>query len=96
MDKVMPIGGYWDRINWKAIKSYSIPWGMIVSHEKQAQLNHCGQTLQVLANRGGLSACEAIAILEDRSWKKMNEEESYKKLKKMAEEYEQRNFNKTS
>ena len=48
----------------------SVPWAMIEPHEKQAQSNH-GQTLERLASRGGLSACESVAILEDRRWRKM-------------------------
>lgn len=45
-----------------------IPWEMIRSHESQARANHCGQTLARLAERGGLSVSEAVAVLEDRSW----------------------------
>jgi hypothetical protein len=44
-----------------------LPWEMILPHDKQARRNH-DQTLQRLAERGGLSACEALAVLEDRSW----------------------------
>ncbi len=46
----------------------SIPWGMIRSHEAQAVKNH-GQTLQRLAERGGLGPCEAIAILDDKDYR---------------------------
>lgn len=45
----------------------AIPLGMISPHEKQAGCNH-GQTLKRLAERGGLSPCEAIAVLFDRKW----------------------------
>lgn len=38
-----------------------------VLDEKQAKINH-GQTLERLAERGGLSACEALAIAEKRKW----------------------------
>ena len=34
----------------------------------QADRNH-GQTLRGLAGRGGLSWCEALAVLTDRKWK---------------------------
>lgn len=47
-------------------KALPIPWAIIESHEQQAQENH-GQTLRRLAERGGLCASEAVAILEDRS-----------------------------
>ena len=49
----------------------SIPWGLIASHENQALKNH-GQTLERLAQRHGLSFCEALAIIEDRPWCEMD------------------------
>lgn len=47
-----------------------IPWSLIAPHESQARANH-GQTLERLAERGGLGSCEAVAILEDRRWHRM-------------------------
>lgn len=44
-----------------------IPYAVIKSHEEQALVNH-GQSLQRLAERGGLSYNEALAVLEDRRW----------------------------
>ena len=38
----------------------TIPWAMIAPHERQADLNH-DQSLERLAQRGGLNACEALA-----------------------------------
>lgn len=49
-----------------------IPFAMIAPHEEQAQRNH-GQTLNRLAERGGLSTGEAIAILEGRKWSSVKE-----------------------
>jgi hypothetical protein len=49
-----------------------IPWDIILPHERQAQKNHY-QSLERLAERGGLGLDEAIAILEDRPWHKMDE-----------------------
>jgi len=46
----------------------SIPWAMIEPHRKQAAKNHGGQSLERLADRGGLAPDEAIAVLEDRAW----------------------------
>jgi hypothetical protein len=40
----------------------SLPWEMIAPHEAQAVTNH-GQSLERLAQRGGLSASEALAVL---------------------------------
>ena len=44
-----------------------IPWDMLASHEAQALRNHC-QTLERLAERGGLAWIEVISILEDNTW----------------------------
>lgn len=49
----------------------SIPWDVIAPHEAQARRNHGQQTLSRLAERGGLSPCEAIAVLEDRDYELM-------------------------
>ena len=46
-----------------------IPWSMIAPHEVQAKRNHSMQNLEELARRGGLSPCEAVAVLEGRSWR---------------------------
>lgn len=43
---------------------------MIAPHEEQARRNH-DQSLQRLAERGGLTADEALAILEDRRHRDM-------------------------
>ena len=44
-----------------------IPWDFIAPHEQQALANH-GQTLNRLAERGGLGASEALDIVEGRRW----------------------------
>jgi hypothetical protein len=45
----------------------SIPWEMIAPCERQAQSNH-QQSLERLAERGGLDPTEALAVLESRRW----------------------------
>lgn len=45
----------------------AIPWDVLAPHEAQAQKNH-GQTLRRLAERGGLSPAEAVAVLDGRDW----------------------------
>lgn len=47
-----------------------LPFAMFKPHAKQAMENH-GQSLDALKRRGGLSLCEAVAILEDRPWSQM-------------------------
>lgn len=44
----------------------AIPWSMIAPHEKQAKRNHL-YSLEELAERGGLDAQEALAVMEGRS-----------------------------
>lgn len=43
-----------------------VPWDVIEAHRKQAEKNHL-QTLERLAQRGGLSASELYLALEDRA-----------------------------
>jgi len=45
----------------------SIPWRVIAPHEAQARINH-DQSLERLAQRGGLSPAEAHFVLADRKW----------------------------
>jgi len=56
---VMPIMG--------ATLLSEVPFAMLVPHEAQAMRNH-GQTLERLAQRGGLGTSEALDILEGRGW----------------------------
>jgi hypothetical protein len=65
-----------------AVVVVQIPWPMIEAHEVQAKTNH-GQTLARLADRGGLSACEALAIIEDRLWQRMPPGEANARLAEM-------------
>lgn len=50
----------------------SVPWSLIAAHERQAQLNHCGQTLERLAQRGGLSPWEMVAVVTDKRLQEMD------------------------
>jgi lambda repressor-like predicted transcriptional regulator len=49
----------------------AVPWGIVEPHERQAEENH-RQSLQTLASRGGLSPCEALAVIDERPWRKMD------------------------
>lgn len=44
-----------------------VPWSVLAPHEKQAHRNH-GQSLERLAERGGLAIQEAAALVTDQSW----------------------------
>ena len=64
-----------------------IPWECIQPHEEQALKNH-GQTLKRLAERGGLDWTEALAVLEDRKWIRMDESEAKEKVLEITEQKE--------
>jgi hypothetical protein len=56
-----------------------VPWSLVAPHEEQALRNH-GQTLERLAERGGLSPAELVAVLEDQRWKAMTVEAAVARL----------------
>jgi len=56
-----------------------IPWSAIEPHRHQAEKNHY-QTLERLAERGGLGWSEALAVLEDRHWCRIDEPEAKRKV----------------
>jgi len=45
----------------------SVPWSFVEGHEGQAQINHY-QTLERLAQRGGLSPAEMYYVTHDQQW----------------------------
>lgn len=74
--KTFPIMQPW-RVRHRALEEgliVEIPWELIAFHEAQARRNH-RQSLEQLAYRGGLSPCEAIAVIEDRPWRSMPDAE---------------------
>lgn len=86
--KSMPVQSRWDRKAHKMFPALFIPWGLIATHDAQAKKNHAGQDLSKLASRGGLSACEAIAIIQDRDWTAMDDQLAHKQLAKMISDYD--------
>lgn len=52
-----------------------IDWQLVADHGKQAQANHY-QTVERLAERGGLAWCELYAVLHNRPYQKMDENEA--------------------
>lgn len=44
-----------------------VPWAMLAPHEERAKRNH-SQSLERLAERGGLDAGEAMCVLLDVGW----------------------------
>jgi hypothetical protein len=58
-------------IGWEGTKGpcpSSIPWDAIAPYEGQAKVNH-DQTLERLAERGGLDPVEAFFVLTGRTWR---------------------------
>lgn len=45
----------------------SVPWALVSEHGEQAKLNH-SQTLERLAERGGLSPLELWCVVHDKKW----------------------------
>lgn len=79
-----------ERTNMPILKSAksripSIRWSVIAGHERQAMRNH-GQTLERLAERGGLSPAEAVAIIEDRKFCRMELADAEDRLIQLCEE----------
>ncbi len=64
-----------------------VPWEFMHPHERQARENHGGQTLARLSERGGLSVCEAVAVLRDRDWHRMDKEAATTELLALLEEW---------
>ena len=53
----------------------SVPWSLVEPHRAQAMSNH-SQTLERLAERGGLSPDELHAVVHDQRWRPMGASES--------------------
>jgi len=58
---------------------HKVPWDFIAPHERQAHRNHY-QSLKRLAERGGLSVCEALAVVEGRQWHRMDQVDAASQL----------------
>lgn len=67
----MPVLGHSDML--------PVPWSLIAPHEIQAQKNH-HQTLERVAERGGLCPSEMVAVIEDRPWHPMDEVNAINRL----------------
>jgi len=65
-----------------------IPCGLLTQHDGRAWKNH-GQSLSQLAQRGGLGWAEALAIIENKSWKEAEHDDKVAEdiVRKMVAEY---------
>jgi len=78
--ELFPIQGSYRREARGYFTHPGIPWDVIRPHEKQAMANHGNQSLERLAQRGGLGFCEAVAVLEDRPWHEMETQAAIARL----------------
>jgi hypothetical protein len=62
----------------------AIPWRLLAPHEEQAQRNHY-QSLERLAERGGLCPSEMVAVLENRRWRGMPDQEAVARLMELID-----------
>ncbi len=69
---------------WRGVPD-SIPWDAISTHEQQARANH-GQSLDALAQRGGLSPYELLAVLFDQPFWRCSLPEPATVIKKLKEQ----------
>ncbi len=65
----------------------AVPWDFVAPHEARAHANH-EQTLERLAERGGLAECELVALLEDRPWRAMDRGEADARLNELLAAWE--------
>ena len=65
-----------------------VPWSLVTPHQRQARSNH-DQTLERLAERGGLSPGEMMAVLEDRPHRRMSKAEANQQLLAKLREHEE-------
>ena len=63
-----------------------VPWALVARHVVQAQRNH-SQTLERLAERGGLGPSELVAVIEDRPWTPMAPEKAMARLRELVGAY---------
>jgi hypothetical protein len=57
-------GKEWERLGCPR----TVPWAFMAPHAERAMKNH-DQTLERLAERGGLSPSEMVCVLENRGWR---------------------------
>lgn len=63
-----------------------IDWQLVADHCKQARANHY-QTVERLAERGGLAWSELYAVLHDRPWQKIDENDAIRACRALETAY---------
>lgn len=77
---VAPVEASVRPLAWMPVLGHPLAIPAALLDARQAMENH-GQTLERLAERGGLSLDEAAAVAERRRWQKMTAEEALAALK---------------
>lgn len=70
----------------------TVPWQMLAPHEPQAIANH-SQSLQRLAERGGLGWAEMLCVLEGRGWRygsEFSDEQAKSRVLALVEQFEKK------
>lgn len=65
----------------------SVPWALVEPHAWRARENH-QQSLERLAERGGLDPTELVAVLEDRRWTRMDLSDAARRLNEFVHGFE--------
>jgi hypothetical protein len=78
-----------EKLEWMPLRGFPVKIDARILDARQAKINH-GQTLERLAERGGLGMCEAAAIAEKRQWRKMSIDESLDALKRVYDRFRAR------
>jgi hypothetical protein len=60
----------------------ALPWPLVAAHESQALINH-GQSVIELAENGGIDWSEMVAVLQDRPWHWMSDDEAAERLEEL-------------
>lgn len=68
----------------------SVPWSVMAPHDWQAKKNHCGQSLEELARRGGLDPTEAICVVRGWDYFEARKQHSTESLVTMWAEFAER------
>ena len=79
---MFPIQRPWELRDIVTRMPHFVPWEFMRPHERRARMNHGGQTLARLAQRGGLSLHEVLDLLHDRCtpWHAVEREASVDKF----------------
>ena len=65
----------------------TVPWTLLAPHEEWAWRNH-DQSLERLAERGGLGVCEMLSVIEHRRWHAMDFADAVAQLKALVAAHE--------